>query len=74
VATPLARSTLVAKVSKLEPTRGGVVALSVDGTIGDSSGTWRVRLQVTTFVRDVVDAKAIYASPLRAFGDAGAMR
>jgi hypothetical protein len=46
----------------------------VDGTIGDSSGTWRVHLQVTTFVRDVVDSKAIYASPLRAFGDAGAMR
>jgi hypothetical protein len=73
VATPLARSNLIAKVSKLEPTRGGVVALSVDGTIGDSSGTWRVHLQATTFVRDVVDAKAIHASALRAFGDAGAM-
>ncbi len=74
VATPLARSTLVAKISKLEPTRGGTASLTVDGTIGDSSGTWRVHLQATTFVRDVVDAKAIYASPLRAFGDAGAMR
>jgi hypothetical protein len=74
VATPLARSTLVAKVSKLEPSRGGAAALSVDGTIGDSSGTWRVHLQATTFVRDVVDAKAIYASPLRTFADAGAMR
>jgi hypothetical protein len=74
VATPLARSTLVAKVSKLEPVRGGAASLTVDGTIGDSSGTWRVHMQATTFVRDVVDAKAIYASPLRAFGDAGPMR
>ena len=74
VATPLARSTLVAKISKLEPTRGGTASLTVDGTLGDSSGTWRVHLQATTFVRDVVDAKAIYASPLRALGDAGAMR
>ena len=74
VATPLAHSTLLAKVSKLEPTRGGTASLTVDGTIGDSSGTWRVHLQATTFVRDIVDAKTIYASPLRAFGDAGAMR
>jgi hypothetical protein len=81
VATPLARSTLVAKVSKLGPARGGEVSLTVDGTIGDSSGTWRVHMQATTFVRDVVDAKDIYASPLsrpsqggRAFGDAGLMR
>jgi len=74
VATPLARSTLVAKVTRLEPVRGGAAALSVDGTLGDSTGTWRVHLQASTFVRDVVDAKAIYASPLRAFGDAGPMR
>jgi hypothetical protein len=74
VATPLARSTLVAKLSKLEPARGGAASLTVDGAIGDSSGTWRVHMQATTFVRDVVDARAIYASPLRAFGDAGPMR
>lgn len=74
VATPLARSTLVAKLTKLEPVRGGAASLTVDGTLGDSSGNWRVHLQATTFVRDVVDAKAIYASPLHAFGDAGLMR
>jgi hypothetical protein len=74
VATPLARSTLVAKLTKLESVRGGAAALSVDGTLGDSTGTWRVHLQAATFVRDVVDAKAIYASPLHAFGDAGSMR
>ncbi|HEX8789680.1 MAG TPA: hypothetical protein VF765_01925 [Polyangiaceae bacterium] len=74
VATPLARSTLVAKLTKLEAFRGGAAALTVDGTLGDSSGNWRVHLQATTFVRDVVDAKAIYASPLRPFGDAGTMR
>lgn len=81
VATPLARSTLVAKLTKLEPVRGGAASLTVDGTLGDSSGAWRVHLQATTFVRDVVDARAIYASPLslpspggHAFGDAGSMR
>ncbi len=75
VATPLARSTLVAKVTKLEPSRGGAASLTVEGTLGDSSGTWRVRLQATSFVRDVVDAKAIYGAALpRAFGDAGTMR
>jgi hypothetical protein len=74
VATPLARSTLVAKVTKLEPIRGGAASLTVDGTVGDSSGAWRVHMQATTFVRDVVDAKAIYASPMRGFGDAGSMR
>lgn len=75
VATPLARSTLVAKVTKLEPSRGGAASLTVEGTLGDSSGTWRVRLQATSFVRDVVDAKAIYGAAVpRAFGDAGTMR
>jgi hypothetical protein len=79
VSTPLARSTLVAKVTKLEPVRGGAASLTIEGTLGDSSGTWRVHLEATTFVRDVVDAKAIYASPLSrpslgGFGDAGSMR
>ena len=36
VATPLARSTLVAKVTKLEPVRGGAASLSVDGTLGEA--------------------------------------
>lgn len=73
VATPLAHSSLVAKITQLDPTRGGAASLTVDGTIGDSSGTWRVHLQASTFVRDVVAAKAMYASP-RAFGDGGSMR
>jgi len=79
--TPLAHSTLVAKVDKLEHARGGAVALSLDGDLGDSSASWHLHVTVKTFVRDVVSAKAIYGIPssghypeLRGFGDAGLMR
>jgi hypothetical protein len=82
LATPLARSTLVAKIDKLERTRGGAVNVSLEGDLGDSTGTVHVRVEASTFVRDVVTAKALYGaragagtlgSALR-FGDAGAMR
>ncbi len=78
LATPLARSTLAAKVDKLEHTRGGAVNLSLEGDLGDSTGTFHVRVQATTFVRDVVSARAIYGGKLgpgmRGFGDAGSLR
>jgi hypothetical protein len=74
VGTPLARSTLVAKIDKLDHARGGAVALSLDGDLGDSSGTWHIHATVKTFVRDVVSAKAIYGAAPLGFGDAGMMR
>jgi hypothetical protein len=42
---------IAAKVTKLEPKRGGAVELSVDGVIGG----FRVKADVRTFCRDVVD-------------------
>ena len=86
LATPLARSSLAVTIDKLEHTRGGTVSLSIEGDLGDSTGTFHVRVRARTFVRDVVSAKAAYelgaggggAGPLRTFaggfGDAGAMR
>jgi hypothetical protein len=86
LATPLAHSSLVAKVDKLEHARGGAVSLSLDGELSDSTGSYRLHVQATTFVRDVVTAKALYGSraglgaglpglgALPGFGDAGAMR
>ncbi len=78
LATPLARSTLAAKIDKLEHARGGAVSLSLEGDLGDSTGTFHVRVQATTFVRDVVSARAIYGGKLGpgggGFGDAGFMR
>lgn len=78
LATPLARSTLVAKIDKLERARGGAVSLSLEGDLGDSTGTFHVRVQASTFVRDVVSARAIYGGKLGpaagGFGDAGSMR
>jgi hypothetical protein len=76
--TPLAHSTLAAKVDKLEHARGGAVTLSLDGDLGDSSASVHLHATVRTFVRDVVSAKAIYGIPgaagFRGFGDAGSMR
>lgn len=76
LATPLARSSLTAQIDKLDPARGGAVRLTLEGDVGDSTGTFHVRAKVTTFVRDVVTARAAYgaAAGLPRFGDAGAMR
>ena len=83
LATPLARSTLTATLGqgdKLEHKRGATVAVTLEGDLGDSTGTVHVRVKAATFVRDVVTARAMYAGKLGGpslfpgFGDAGAMR
>jgi hypothetical protein len=43
--------TITVKVTTLEPKRGGALVLSADGTLGG----FRIRADVSTFVRDVVD-------------------
>jgi hypothetical protein len=53
-ATPVAHSTLKVTVSRFELTRGAPLEMSIDGTLSDSTGVWRVRGQVATFVRDVL--------------------
>ncbi len=83
LATPLAHSTLTAKVDRLDRTRGGAVSLTLEGDLGDSTGTVHVVVKATTFVRDVVSGRALYGaggaaagggSLRRGFGDAGVMR
>jgi hypothetical protein len=59
----------VVHVTRLEKRRGGVVELTLEGSLAEGLG---VKAEVTTFVRDIVTAKAMYA-PDR-FGDAGFLR
>jgi hypothetical protein len=69
LATPAARSTLVAKVDKMDRKRGAEVHVVIDGALGDA----RVHAEATTFVRDVVKASAIYdVGAPRLGGDGGA--
>jgi len=56
LATPAARSSLVAKVDKVDRKRGAEVHVVIDGALGDA----RVHAEATTFVRDLVKASAIY--------------
>jgi hypothetical protein len=83
LSTPLARSTIEVKIDKLDHVRGGALGVMLDGDLGDSTGTFHVHLAATTFVRDVVSAKAMYGSKLgpsalptgiSGFGDAGFLR
>ncbi|HEY8089024.1 MAG TPA: hypothetical protein VIF09_14290 [Polyangiaceae bacterium] len=76
VSTPAAASTLAVTVDKLEHVRGGRVSLTLDGTLTDSTASWRVHTEASTFVRDVVKASAIYGAGLPGprLGDAGGMR
>jgi hypothetical protein len=54
MATPMAHSTLTARFSRFDPTRGSPVVFTVDGTLADAAGAWRVHAEMATFVRDVV--------------------
>ncbi|MFO0671677.1 MAG: hypothetical protein U0235_18945 [Polyangiaceae bacterium] len=51
---PPTPSALTVTVKKLDATRGGVVELTVDGSVGDAERTYGVHLDAKTFVRDVV--------------------
>jgi hypothetical protein len=48
------QSDLHAKIIKLDRLRGGEVMLEIEGTIGTAPHTYRMKTEVTTFVRDVV--------------------
>lgn len=66
LATPTAHSTLKAKLDKLERRRGGVVTLQIDGVLGDATATSRLHAELTTFVRDIVQAKDLLAADANA--------
>jgi len=57
--TPASRSTLKATIGKLDRARGGEVKLTLEGEVGASPRGYRLKLEVTTFVRDVVKPGAI---------------
>ncbi len=61
LATPIAHSTLTAKLSKFTHARGAPVQFSIVGTLGDAAETLRVRAEVSTFVRDIVAGSGVTA-------------
>jgi hypothetical protein len=57
---PPSSSTLVARVEKFDATRGGVLALALDGDVTGPDATWHVHANLTTFVRDVVPVESLF--------------
>jgi len=62
-------SALSVRVTRFERARGGAIEVTVSGPVGEGL---HVDLTVTTFVRDVVKASALFGLPR--LGDAGGMR
>jgi hypothetical protein len=52
--TPIARSTLKATLAKLDHVRGAEVKLTLEGELANAAHGYRVKLEIVTFVRDVV--------------------
>ncbi len=57
--TPAVHSTVKATLAKLDHARGGEVKLVLEGEIGSSPRGYRVKVEIVTFVRDVVKPNAI---------------
>jgi hypothetical protein len=74
LATPAVRSTLIAKIDKLEPVRGGEVKVSIRGEMEGEGGSRHVQADITTFVRDIVNASAFYGVKNPSLGTDGGMR
>jgi hypothetical protein len=53
-------SSLSAKVTSFERTRGGRIELSIEGVFGDGPHATKGRLRIATFVRDVVRPADVY--------------
>jgi hypothetical protein len=58
--SPPVSAALVAKVAKLDATRGGTLEVSLDGDVLGPEVTWHLHAEMTTFVRDVVAVEALY--------------
>ncbi|MGO8992307.1 MAG: hypothetical protein ACLQVI_03190 [Polyangiaceae bacterium] len=57
---PSSHCSLVVVVPKADPKRGAPLSATIDGTIETPAGTYQVKLQIDTFVRDVVGRGAMY--------------
>lgn len=60
---PPTNSALTVTTKKLDPQRGGIVELVIDGTVGEGERVYGVHVEVRTFVRDVVVASATTTMP-----------
>jgi hypothetical protein len=60
LACPSAHCTLTATMPKIDAKRGVPLSATIEGTVETTSGAYRVKLQIDTFVRDVVGRAAIY--------------
>ncbi len=60
---PPTNSALTVTTKKLDPRRGGIVELVIDGTVGEGERVYGVHVEVRTFVRDVVVASATTTMP-----------
>jgi hypothetical protein len=60
LACPSAHCTLNVTMPKADPKRGAPLSATIEGTVETPSGTYRVKLQIDTFVRDVVGRAALY--------------
>ncbi len=77
MATPGARSTLVAKLDASSTSlrvRGSPVKVVVDGDLGVAGSTWHLHAEETTFVRDVVKTRDLYGEGISKLGADGGMR
>jgi hypothetical protein len=63
--TPGQRASLHVTVTKLDPKRGGEVVLAIEGEMGNSPHGFKLKAEVTTFVRDVVKPGAVPPSTPR---------
>ncbi len=68
--TPAVHSTLKATIGKLDRARGGEVKLTIEGEIGAAPHGYRIKVEIVTFVRDIVKASAI-PSAIPRLPDAG---
>jgi hypothetical protein len=50
-------------VAKLEPKRGGEMTVTLEGTLGAAPRAYKIKAEITTFVRDVVRAPTAAVKP-----------
>ncbi len=60
IACPGTHCALTVTMPKADPRRGAPLAATIEGTAETPGGTYRLKLQIDTFVRDVVGRSAIY--------------
>jgi len=57
---PSPRCALTVTMPAVDPKRGAPITATIEGTVETPGGTYRLKLRIDTFVRDVVGRSAIY--------------